>query len=201
MTVDDPLHVYTGLRWHLDSNAVDDARIEPLVRCAELGWVRLSVGDQAHAEPMKNPAVYARLLPHPERFDVMFGGAIPDHSRLDMSTLESDQDAERFDLVFATLWPQRNREADGRGETREGGNRFRDAMHVDTAIRYGASGLVTQDEPMWAADARFRETFSGFRIVSIDEAIEIATKQARHVRDAASVHGRLDPATVPDWPT
>lgn len=200
MTVDEPLHVYTGLRWHLDSNAVDDARVEPLVRCAELGWVRLSVGDQAHAEPRKNAEVYARLLPQLKRFDVMLGVAALDHSRPEMSVLASNQDVERFDLVFATLWPQRNREADGRAETREARNRFRDAMHVDTALRYGASGLVTQDESMWAADGRFRESFGGFRIVSIDEAIEITTERAGHVRAAARVHGRPDPASVPDWP-
>jgi len=198
--MDEPLHAYTGLRWHLDSNAVDDARIEPLVRCTELGWIRLSVGDQAHAEPMQKPAVYERLLPYLERFDVMFGTLTLDHSRLDMSVVASEDDARRFELVFATLWPHRDRDADGRGETREGRNRFRDAMHVDTAIRYGASGLVTQDEPMWSADARFIKTFSGFRIVSIAEAFEVTCKRTRHVRYAASNHGRPDPATIPEWP-
>ena len=57
---------------------------------------------------MQNPAVYERLLPYLERFDVMFGALTLNQSRFDRSVLGSDDDVRRFVLVFATLWPGRD---------------------------------------------------------------------------------------------
>lgn len=55
-------------------------------------------------------------------------------------------------------------------------------MHVDSAIRYGPSGLITMDCAMWTSDARFQKGFNGFRIVSIGDAVELISTNAIHVR-------------------
>ena len=200
MIADEPLHVYTGVRWHLDSNVVDAPEAEDLRRLLELGWVRLSVGDQAHAEPMQNPDVYERLLPLLETFDVALGIAVLDHSVLDMCVLASEADVERFDRVYKALWPNRDQQADGQKPNKEATNRYRDAMHIDTAIRYGATGFVTEDRNVLKAADRVEEAFAGFLIVDIAGATSYSVQRARHVRHAASVHGRPAPATIPAWP-
>jgi len=149
---------------------------------------------------MQDPDVYERLLPHLEKYDIALGAWVLGQSRLGMTVLGDEQDEPRFSKVYATVWPSRDRWADGAAEKGRALHCFRDAMHVDNAIKYAATGLVTEDKDLLKADERVRMAFDGFRIVNIAEATRLCVGRARAVRSAAQVHGRPAPATIPDWP-
>jgi hypothetical protein len=200
-TDEEPLHVWTGLRWFLDVNVIDAAAAADLRRLHQLDWVWLSVTDTAHMEAMQNPETYARLLPQFVPYDIAHGVLTLDHSVLGMAVLGGEADDVHARAVYAAMWPASNYEADGQMVTRTGKNRFRDAMHVATAIRYRGTGFVTQDRGILRAADRIGEAFEGFAVLSISDAIERSIARAKHVRFAASVHGRPDPTTIPDWPT
>jgi hypothetical protein len=198
--MDEPLYVWTQLRWFLDSNVIDHADAGDLRRLHQLGWVWLSVTDTAHVEARQNPDAYARLLPYFAPYDVAHGVLTLDHSALDMAVLGGDGDEEHARGVYAAVWPNGNYEADGQMVTRTGKNRFRDAMHVATSTREHGTGFITEDRGILEAADRIRDGFDGFAVVDIAEATARSIAQARHVRSAAGVHGKPAPATIPDWP-
>ena len=101
-------------------------------------------------------------------------------SRLGVDTvLGSDEDAARWDRVWAVLRPDVNR-ATARQQ------HIRDAMHVDTAIRYGANLLVTRDAGLLRRDDALREAFDGFRIYDPERALAFARRMLeRHQRRRA----------------
>lgn len=197
---EEPLHVWTGVRWFLDVNVIDADAAADLRRLHELDWVWLSVTDTAHMEAMQNPDTYARLLPQLVPYDIAHGVLTLDHSVLGMAVLGGADDEAHARAVYAAMWPAGNYEADGQLVTRTGKNRFRDAMHVATAIRYNGTGFVTEDRGILRAAERIGRAFEGFAVLNITDAIELSTVRAQHVRFAASVRGRPDPATIPDWP-
>lgn len=197
----EPLYVWTGLRWFLDVNVIDADDAADLRRLHVLDWVWLSVTDTAHLETMQNPDTYARLLPQIAPYDIAHGMFTLDHSVLGMAVLGSEDDETHARAVYAAMWPRGIYEADGKMATRTGKNRFRDAMHVATAIRYHGTGFVTRDEGILKAADRIHELFDGFSVLSISDATQRSIARARHVRIAASVHGKPDPDSIPDWPT
>lgn len=194
------LHEWTQLRWCLDSNVIDDESADELLCLADLGWVWLSVTDTAHFEASQNPAKHARLLGLLERYDVVLGPFTIGHSSLHMSIIASDDDDERHRTVHRLLWPNADFAADGREDSRTGKNRFRDSMHVSTAIRYVLTGFVTQDTRVLNGAALVAEHFDRFAVVNIADAISRSKTAARRVRVAAAVHGQPDPASIPEWP-
>lgn len=198
---DEPLHVWTGLRWFLDTNAIDNPALDDLVRLREQGWVWLSVADIARVEidEQVDPQKYALLRARLDPFDMALGVFTLGHSELDYAVLAGDDDEARHRAVFELLWPTNDYERDG-ASNGVGKRRFRDSMHVDTAIRYGGTGLVTQDLRVLKRADFIRERFNGFAIVSVTDAVELSKEAARRVRRAAAVQGKPEPSTIPAWP-
>lgn len=200
MLAEDPLYVWTGLRWFLDVNVIDSDDAADLRRLHDLGWVWLSVTDTAHVEAMQKADTYERLLPHFAPYDIARGVLTLGHSVLGMAVLGGDDDEADARAVYAAVWPHGNYETDGQMVTRAGKNRYRDAMHVATSVRYNGTGFVTRDVGILESAERVAAAFDGFAVLNIADATERSIARARHVRYAASVHGRPDPATIPDWP-
>jgi hypothetical protein len=117
-----------------------------------------------------------------------------------LSIIGGVADEQRLRNVFAALWPTNDYEADGQKKTREGRTRFRDAMHVATAIRYSGTGFITEDSGILRAAARIASEFNGFIVLSIADATERSFEEVRRVRRGAEVMGMPEPTSLPDWP-
>jgi hypothetical protein len=118
------------------------------------------------------------------------------------------EDEHHLRDVFAVLWPTNDYESDGQmkrvdgqaGINKASRARFRDAMHVATAIRYSGTGFVTEDGNMLKAAPRILSEFKGFTVLSIADATERSFEEVRRVRSGAEVMGRPEPTWLPDWP-
>lgn len=193
---------WTALRWYLDVHVIDDPRADDLLRLGELGWIRLNVTDTAYVETSaaSDPTKLARLRAALSPFPVAHGPLVLDHSQLDMSVLGSQEDGDRIQRVYALLWPNNRFADDANQATATGRTRFRDALHVATAIRYGGTGFVTEDGKLLASVDRVAGQFDGFRIVPIDDATSTSLAAARHLRRRAEEIGTPDPGSLPAWP-
>src|SRR4051794_9476048 len=118
MVAEEPLHVWTALRWFLDVNVIDAADAADLRRLHDLDWVWLSVTDTAHVEAMQKPDTYERLLPYFVPYDIAHGVARLDHSVFDMAVLGGNDDDAHGRAVYAAVWPNNDFEADGQMVTR-----------------------------------------------------------------------------------
>ncbi|WP_042379956.1 hypothetical protein [Streptacidiphilus melanogenes] len=189
------LHNITALHLYVDTHiidATDDAATE-LRRLGEEGWVSLSVTDAmdtelADAPPEKWAALTGLSAQYPESY----GPAIVGHSRLDSSVVASEEDKERFDRVFAILFPG----TAGPAAVRD--NHVRDAMHVSTAVRYGGNAFITREKKLRNKNAVIAEQFGGFHIWSPEDALAEAAARIRGVRELR----RREPSreTLPAWP-
>ncbi|HEY5014200.1 MAG TPA: hypothetical protein VIK61_16065 [Acidimicrobiia bacterium] len=129
-----------GLRFYLDTNFVGDgspAAVE-LRALHDAGWIGLHRTDTVDTELAGDPDVARRtgLLAMSADYVESFGPLILDHSRLDHAVIGNDDDGARLNAVYAVLFPGSNRSDPSTGRA---SNKLRDAMHVATAIRYGAA--------------------------------------------------------------
>lgn len=193
---------WTGLRWYIDVHVIDSPAAVDLRRLGALGWVHLQVADTAYVEVMgaKDPDKRDRLRDDLAPYSVAHGPLVLDHSYLGMSVIGTEEDAGRLDAVYTALWPCNDRDADARAESATGRTRFRDALHVATAIRSHGTGFVTDDEKVQRAAGRIADLFDSFRIVSVAAATFESMAAVAHLRKRAAILGQPGPATLPDWP-
>ena len=113
-------------------------------------------------------------------------------SRWDSSVFGSSEDQARLDTVFAILFP-------GAERTSTRGNNVRDAMHISTAIRYGAFGFVTRDRKLLNKFQQIADRFQGFRVWPPEDAVAEAIDRIRAARE---LH-RREPhrGALPAWPS
>ena len=75
------------------------------------------------------------------------------HSVLGMDFLSNEEDDARLRQVFSTLWPDRDFDADARGDTQgKGTTCFRDAKQVSDAFRNRFHTFVTCDRQLLRGD-------------------------------------------------
>ena len=172
-----------GITFCFDTNLVDDrsATMEELRELHRAGWINLTRTDTVDLELADHPLAdkRERLLAESRDYAEYAGPLTFDHSRWDHAVWGGDTDADRFYLVRKTLFP----ESDPLDETApRAKQRLRDAKHVDTAIRYGANGLITKDRKDLLSRAEpIKEAFNGFLIVDPDQALTIVKRlKARH---------------------
>ena len=149
--VSERLHEWTQLRWSIDVHIIDNQSPAActLRRLNEVGWIYLQQADTLITEISGTADVdkFDRLAEAASPYPVMMGPMILNHSVLNLSVLGGPEDEVRLRAVYATLWPNSSYEVDGANTSAKGRTRFRDAMHVATAVRYGLRGFVTLDEP------------------------------------------------------
>jgi len=203
VTSDDAdLSDWTGLNWYIDVHVIDRPAADNLKRLRDLGWIRLSVTDTVIAETSaaKDEATRDRLADQLLAYPIAMGPVVPGHSLSDISVRGGVVDEERLRRVFALLWPKNDFQDDVQQKTAKARTRFRDAMHVATAIRYSGTGFVTEDRGILEAAARIASAFNGFIVLSIADATERSFAEVRRVRHGAELMGRPEPKSLPDWP-
>ena len=176
----------TSLEFAIDTNTVDDMSA-PMVDLRERhrdGWVNLTRTDTLDTElGGASDDRRASLLKQSRPYVEHFGPMILDHSRLDACVLGTADDEDRFKQVFGILFPGANRQTARR-------NHIRDA-HVATAIRYGRTGFITNDEGLLKRDEAIRAAFDSFRILSPRAALVLTERQiAKHEDLAGRDRGR-----------
>jgi hypothetical protein len=162
-----------GLRFYFDTNFVDDATPAAIELRAlhSAGWIGLQRTDTVDTE-LAGDADGARrtnLLAKSTEFVESFGPLVWDHSRWDSAVWGSDDDSARLNAVYAILFPGSDRAASG---TRRSQRKLRDAMHVATAIRYGADGFITRDHRDLLRKAKqIAAAFDHFQIMLPEDAL------------------------------
>jgi hypothetical protein len=133
-----------GIRYCIDTNVfIDRGMAEDVDRLFELaadGWVNLAKADTLDTERIDGAdqdLVDRRLLETAGIIELL-GPRVLDHSRLDYSVLGSEADAESLDEVWEALFPNLDRSTARK-------NHVRDAMHINTARRYGCDAFVTNE--------------------------------------------------------
>lgn len=131
------------IHYMFDSNVlIQDVlpAVMELYALRDAGWIEISKADAMDIE-LTQPESLERSSELPEYFGVM----TLDHSRLDHALLGSDDDAELDDEIRKVFFPGVNWE-------RARDNHVRDAMHIHTAVRYGATAFVTFEKRLWKRD-------------------------------------------------
>jgi hypothetical protein len=91
--------------------------------------------------------------------------------------------------VYRTLFPGSDRHDTSTNRARR---KLRDAMHVATAIRYGATVFVTSDvRDLVSKSEAIAAAFGGFRIMTPDAALAFAlrVKERHEYREAHPLDG------------
>jgi hypothetical protein len=184
----------TSLLLYIDTHIIDatDDDAAFLRQLHETGWIQLQRTDTLDTELGKlgDPEKRDELLGLSDQYVESFGPLVLDHSRWDHAVLASDEDADRLarvrDLLYGTAITPRD-------------NDFRDAMHVATAIRYGAFGFVTMDKRILRRDPAIREAFQGFRLLAPAAAKAEALDRVRRARVVNAA--RDNPRDLPAWPS
>lgn len=166
-----PEHVNRlGVRFYFDNNFVTDDSLAAaaLRRYHDEGWIDLWRTDTLDTE-LADAKDSERLMNESSRYVESLGPAVWGHSRWGHSVFASEEDAKRIDHVFAILFPGSDRHDLSTGRARR---KLRDAMHVATAIRYGANGFITRDKRdlVRKSDA-IAGAFNGFRIMTPERAL------------------------------
>ena len=164
----------TDLHLVVDSNFITPTQLPEMIRLDELSRDRviyLSKTDTLDIEVADTPEddKRAALLEQSSGYIEPHGPWVLDHSRLDHCVVAATEDVARIDKVYAILFPAVDR-------LTASNNHLRDAMHVATAIRYGARGFVTTETRMLNKDVAIRETFTDFRILSPGQAVVLAER-------------------------
>ena len=175
----DPYRSRTG--WHLaiDTNTIDDES-EAMAALRQLhreGWINLTRTDTMDTElaAATDPAKRAALLARSAEYVEHLGPVVFDHSRFDFAVFASDIDETRRSTVFAILFP-------GADPATTRKQNVRDAMHVATAIRYGANGFVTNDTNTLDHHAEIRRAFNDFGIYSPERALATSERRVAALR-------------------
>lgn len=174
------------LTFYLDTNVLDDSSdwAVSLRSLSDAGWIDLVRTDTMDTELLRKPDADARaaLLAQSALLPESLGVLVPDHSRIDSSVLGNEDDQARLDRVFAILFPY----ADRYSESGRARGKIRDAMHVATAIRYGATAFVTLDRDDILVKAQDIEAaFDGFKILSVADAAALAATAKASYRHPA----------------
>lgn len=138
----DGIDWFLGLGFIVDTNVIDDeSPASAALRAhASAGRIRLSRTDVVDTELAgAPPEKRAQLLQRSAELDEYLGPLVLDHSRLGYAVVGGAADEERLERVFRVLHPGGDRQ-------KPGSHDLRDAMHVATAIRYGADGFITLDK-------------------------------------------------------
>lgn len=180
--VPDDYRSRTSLQFVIDTNTVDDVSPE-MLRLSHLhttGWINLTRADTMDTE-LSSAGKEKRddLLEQSRQYVEHLGPMVLDHSRLDHCVVASSDDENRIRRVFAILLPG----ADW-GTARR--NHIRDAMHVSTAIRYAATGFVTNDQGLLKRDAALRAASDNFRVLSAAAALQLTERQVRKSEELAA---------------
>lgn len=197
-----PLWEWTHLDWYLDVMVIDDPRAHNLRRLADLGWIRLELTDTALTETStaQDPETRQRLSELVSQHVTAMGHNVEGHSVGWASVGASPSDHERLRNVYDILWPTNDYAADAAQLTGMGRSRFRDAMHVATAIRYHGTGLVTEDTALRRHADKIAERYNSFALVTICEAAQRSIDAVTTLRRKASRFGSHGPGVLPDWP-
>lgn len=168
----------SGLRFVLDTNAVGNPDPATTADLAELhklfqeGLIDLTRTDTMDTElASASDEKREDLLAASGQYVEHLGPMVIGHSRLDHAVLGNDDDARRIDKVYAILRPNGDRSAANPHDVR-------DAMHIATAIRYGAGFFVTSDKKVLAKRDDLRQAFDWFTVLGPAEALVVARRFA-----------------------
>jgi hypothetical protein len=169
-----------GVRFYFDTNFVDDesAAAKRLRELHREGWIGLLRTDtvDTELETASDADKRASLLAASSRYIESLGPVVLDHSRLNFSVLGSDVDEERLDRIYRILFPDSDRSDTSTGRSRR---KVRDAMHLATALRYGAGasgGFITRDEDILAKAGVLATAFNDFRVYTPERALAFAER-------------------------
>ena len=111
----------------------------------------------------------------PHAFVELHGPACFDHSTFDHAVYAADDDDSRHQRVYRILFPESDRRDNLTGRGRR---KFRDAMHVATAIRYGCNGFITLDgHDLVRKSGEIAAAFNGFQIMLPERALAFVRRQ------------------------
>ena len=167
-----------GLRFVLDTNAVDDesAEMAELREMWRAGWIELTRTDTVDTElaQREDPEHRAHLLSLSGEMIEQFGPVVVGHSRIGFCVWGSDQESSEWDRLWEVMCPGRERATARK-------NDVRDAMHVATAMRYGLNALITRDKGLLKKADPIKAAFNGFSIMTPAQALALAKRMlARH---------------------
>lgn len=153
------------MHYTFDTHLVDcESPAMDRLRALDLaGWIYLSRTDTvdtelARAKPAgKKLALLALSAPYVENL----GPIVLNSSRLDHAVYANEADAARLDAVFRILWPNTDRYS----TSRMAGNKLRDAQHIATSIRIGATGFLTREKDLLKRRDAIRTAFGGFDLL------------------------------------
>lgn len=182
------------LHLYIDTNiidAADDASVY-LRRLWRERWIYLQKTDVMDTELASAPddrrdRLAKASAPYPEAL----GAFVLNHSRLNYAVLGSGEDERRLADVFGLLFPNVDRSA-------ARSNHHRDAMHIATAIRYGADGFVTRERRLLNKAERVAGFYNGFVIYSPEEAVGRALELIARRRKLHELEPNRGP--LPEWP-
>lgn len=166
----------TGISWQVDTHVIDSAAAHLLRQLRDTQWIDLSISSTTVVEvdSRSDDEHRRKLLDDALSLPVTRGAFVLDHSHQDFDFVSTDSDNERLRRIFHILWPQRDFDADARGDSRKGLTCFRDAKQISEAIRYAFDVFVTCDHKLLAANERL--TAAGQRLESI--CIRTATERS-----------------------
>lgn len=155
-----------GRRFALDTNLIGRAPtgMAEIQSLADQGRVHLIRSDAVDTElaTCKDDDLRQHLLAISSRLPEQFGVSVWGHSRSGHSVRGTEKDMAVFDRVWMVLQAGRDRATASR-------NDVLDAMHVWTAIRYGADAFLTmdgagKDKGLLQRDGAISDEFDGFHI-------------------------------------
>jgi hypothetical protein len=165
-----------GQAWVLDVGMIDNKSDEMVALRAldDEGWINLTRTDMLDAE-LENGTddeKRQRLLGLSAPYVEHLGPMTFDKSRLDHAVSGDDTDSARLDAVLGIIGPNTPRDA----TSKTGQNTVADAMHIATAVRYGATGFVTNDTRLLKAAPQLAAAFNGFLVRNPAGALEIVRR-------------------------
>ncbi len=176
----------TGLRFIIDTHIIDDTSeaVHRLHELAKQREIQISRSDRMMVEVREAPEEKrGDLASLAAVYDEYLGPAVLGHSLLEHSVIASEQDVGTIRRVFQVLFPQQD-SANRRKQN------LRDALHIQTAIRYARDAFVTRDRALLKADSRMRDAFNGFMILSPEDAVALVEERIRRRLKRVRLRGR-----------
>jgi len=96
---------------------------------------------------------YPKGLKKSLKYIESFGSAVLGHSRLNFCQLADEIDEKRLTRVLAILWGEKPRSVYSKNE-------IRDAMHIATAIRYGGTYFITEENALLNKATKIQKEFN-----------------------------------------
>jgi hypothetical protein len=167
---------------YIDTNIVDEqSAVADLLRSLyQYRWVQLQTTDALVADMRTaSPGTYSRVMGSAV-YPMSRGPFVVGESLLGVGVIGSDEDAVRHDRLRAILTS-----ADVTSGRRRS-NDARDAMHLGTAIRYGANGFVTRDKNMLRHRDEIAATFNSFDVMTPERAVAFVERLKARTEHIAS---------------